>query len=250
MSSEADDRALEREAKNRSRRAFLTSGAAAVAAYGGWHWLRSSPEVDGVPWPIREVLRVNERVAGSYFSDRHLSPTFPPAKVDPETRVNGDVGLGDDFDPRSWMLRVEMPEAEPRLITMAQIRELPRVEQITQLNCIEGWTAVVHWVGARFADFTAQYATGGLTTKYVGMQTPDERYFVGLDAVSALHPQTLLCYEMNGQPLTADHGAPLRLVIPVKYGVKNIKRIGAIQYTDRRPDDYWAKEGYDWYAGL
>jgi DMSO/TMAO reductase YedYZ molybdopterin-dependent catalytic subunit len=82
------------------------------------------------------------------------------------------------------------------------------------------------------------------------MQTPDQTYFVGLDMASALHPQTLLCYEMNGADLTSDHGAPLRLVIPVKYGVKNIKRIGKITYTNDRPEDYWANEGYDWYAGL
>jgi DMSO/TMAO reductase YedYZ molybdopterin-dependent catalytic subunit len=67
---------------------------------------------------------------------------------------------------------------------------------------------------------------------------------------SALHPQTLLCYEMGGRPLTPEHGAPLRLVIPVKYGIKNLKQIGTIQFTDVRPADYWAQQGYDWYAGL
>ncbi len=63
------------------------------------------------------------------------------------------------------------------------------------------------------------------------------------------HPQTLLCYEMNGEPLTLEHGAPLRLVTPVKYGIKNIKRIGTIRFTDKRPADFWAERGYDWYAG-
>src|SRR5207253_1641188 len=69
--------------------------------------------------------------------------------------------------------------------------------------------------------------------RYVSMETPDGGYYVGLDMASALHPQTLLCYEMNGEPLTLEHGAPLRLVIPVKYGIKNIKRIGSIEFTDR-----------------
>ena len=85
--------------------------------------------------------------------------------------------------------------------------------------------------------------------EYVSMETPDGAYYVGLDMASALHPQTLLCYEMNGKPLTADHGAPLRLAIPVKYGIKNIKNIGKIKFTDERPKDYWAELGYDWYAG-
>ena len=77
---------------------------------------------------------------------------------------------------------------------------------------------------------------------------PDQ-YYVGLDRPSALHPQTLLCYEMNGAPLTQGHGAPLRLVSTVKYGYKCIKRISLIDLTEQRPPDYWAKCGYDWYGG-
>jgi DMSO/TMAO reductase YedYZ molybdopterin-dependent catalytic subunit len=65
-----------------------------------------------------------------------------------------------------------------------------------------------------------------------------------------MHPQTLLAWEHNGKPLELNHGAPLRLAIPVKYGIKNIKRIGSIQYTNTRPGDYWYEEGYDWFAGL
>ena len=70
------------------------------------------------------------------------------------------------------------------------------------------------------------------------------------DRPSALHPQTLLCYEMNGSPLTEAHGAPLRLVSTVKYGYKCIKRISVVELTEQRPSDYWAKRGYDWYGGL
>ncbi len=122
---------------------------------------------------------------------------------------------------------------------------------ITRFCCIEGWSTISHWAGARFSDFTKRYYPPGRElTKYVSMTTPDEDYYVGLDMKSALHPQTLLAYEYNGQPLSPDHGAPLRLVIPVKYGIKNIKRIGAIQYTNKKPDDYWAEVGYDWFAGL
>jgi DMSO/TMAO reductase YedYZ molybdopterin-dependent catalytic subunit len=83
----------------------------------------------------------------------------------------------------------------------------------------------------------------------VSLETPGRGYYVGLDIESALHPQTLLAYEMNGAPLQPMHGAPLRLAIPVKYGIKNIKRIGTIRYTNVRPADFWAERGYDWYAG-
>ena len=67
---------------------------------------------------------------------------------------------------------------------------------------------------------------------------------------SMLHPQTLLCYERNGSPLSQEHGAPLRLYLAVKYGYKSLKRVGLIRFQDERPTDYWGERGYDWYAGL
>jgi DMSO/TMAO reductase YedYZ molybdopterin-dependent catalytic subunit len=60
----------------------------------------------------------------------------------------------------------------------------------------------------------------------------------------------ILAYEMNAKPLMPKHGEPLRLIIPVKYGIKNLKRIGSITFNDQRPPDYWAEQGYDYYSGL
>lgn len=156
----------------------------------------------------------------------------------------------------------DVPVEPGLLLTLADIRRLPRVEMTTQLKCIEGWSVIVNWAGARLSDFmeTYQPPTRNNTSpdvrnrpqdlvRYVSMETPDGEYYVGLDMASALHPQTILCYEMNGQPLSPQHGAPLRLVTPVKYGIKHIKRIGRIAFTDTRPKDYWAERGYDWYSG-
>ena len=140
------------------------------------------------------------------------------------------------------------------LLSMADIRQLPHVEMVTQLKCIEGWSEIVHWGGVRMVDFIRAYkpARGpdGTPVRYVGLETPDGEYYVGLDMPSAMHPQTLLCYEINGQPLSPEHGAPLRLVTPMKYGIKNLKQIGKITFTNVRPKDYWAEQGYDWYSGL
>jgi DMSO/TMAO reductase YedYZ molybdopterin-dependent catalytic subunit len=127
---------------------------------------------------------------------------------------------------------------------------LPRVEQIIDFKCVEGWSVVTQFAGARLADFTAKFAPDSEKAAWVGMNTPSKDYYVGIDMPSALHPQTLLAYEMNGKPLEDRHGAPLRLVIPVKYGIKNIKRIARIEYTDKRPADYWFEQGYDYYSGL
>ena len=236
----------------RSRRAFLTMGVAGLAGFAEWSWLRSRSLDQGLPGPLRSVLGLNERLARGYFSDDHRMPEFARPAVNSDTRVNGDIGLGSDFDPATWKLEVQNGKTPQLRISLSEIQQLPRIEQITELNCIEGWTEVVHWTGVRFRDFTARYdpAFSATGAQYVRLDTPDEEYFVGLDAASALHPQTLLCFEMNGKPLTLAHGAPLRLVIPVKYGVKNLKRIGRITYTTDRPDDYWANQGYDWYAGL
>ena len=133
------------------------------------------------------------------------------------------------------------------------IATLPRHELVTQFKCIEGWSQIVHWAGVRMADFLDLYPPArinGKEPRYVYMETPNGDYYVGYDLHICRHPQTLLVTEMMGAPLTQFHGAPLRMHLPTKYGYKQIKRIGLIAYTDEKPDDYWTKLGYDWYAGL
>jgi len=145
------------------------------------------------------------------------------------------------------------PNTPGLLLQMADIRQLPRYELVTQFKCIEGWSQIVHWAGVRMADFLELYPPdqiGGKDPRYVYMETPDGDYYTGYDLDVMRHPQTLLVTEMMGAPLTQPHGAPLRLHMPTKYGYKQIKRIGLIAYTNDKPDDYWTKLGYDWYAGL
>lgn len=145
------------------------------------------------------------------------------------------------------------PNTPGLLLTMEDVLKLPRREMVTQFKCIEGWSQIVQWAGVRMADFLEAYppaAMGGAEPKFVYMETPDGDYYTGYDMRVMRHPQTLLVTEMMGAPLTQFHGAPLRLHMPTKYGYKQIKRIGLITYTDQKPDDYWTKLGYDWYAGL
>jgi hypothetical protein len=158
----------------------------------------------------------------------------------------------------------DIPQGIPGLLlTMADVRKLPHIEMVTEFKCIEGWSEIVYWGGVRLRDFLVAFPphTGNTDhsqpaefisylPEYIAFETLDGQYYVGIERQVALHPQTLLAYEMNGQPLTPDHGAPLRLVTPLKYGIKQIKQIGRITYRNTRPRDYWHEQGYDYYAGL
>ncbi len=245
-----------------TRRGFAKGGVAVLTGLAGWRWLVTRSGEDGLPWPLRRVLELNERLARGTFRASRLSPEFP-REAAPMPRVNGTIGLDASLDPAAWRLKLigSPGEHAPRCSRSTTSEALPRVEMTTELRCIEGWSDVVHWAGARLADLasvTGLAARGrrsdgsgdpGGLLNYAALETPEGGYYVGLDMASALHPQTLLCYEMDGRPLSPEHGSPLRLVIPVKYGIKNLKQIGTIRFTDVRPADYWAERGYDWYAG-
>jgi len=255
---------VRRQSRRVTRRAFLVGGVAGAAGFAGWSWLRKSAADDGIPWPLRRVLRFNERVGQAAFRDARLAPTFPESRAAAAEamRVNGSLGLASELDRDAWRLQVEGGPGGGRSFTLDEIRALPQTTMIVELRCIEGWSQVISWTGVALRDFMAHYHLGTRSGAapdpkrkpddlfpYVALETPDREYYVGLDRESALHPQTLLCHVMGGQPLTTNHGAPLRLAIPVKYGIKNIKRIGRIRFTDERPRDYWAERGYDWYSG-
>jgi len=259
-----DDEEAARFLRRLSRRGFLAMAAAGGAGYIGWKWLQTRPLVDGRPWPLRRTLELNEKIARAWFDTSRLSPTFPPDRID-KLRANGKLGLTPEFDLDSWRLRIEGVEnaTGPIELTLDAIREFPAHEMITELRCIEGWSIVQKWKGIRLVDLMKRYPPptrdGSAAdpvnhperlVRYVAMETPDKGYYVGLDMPSAIHPQTLLVWAMNDRLLNWLHGAPLRLAIPVKYGVKNLKRIGTIRYTDVRPPDFWGKRGYDWYAGF
>lgn len=283
---EVNDAAVRQQMRRLSRRGFLGLAAGAAATIGGWQWLRTRRDEAGVPWPLRRALETNEDVWRDYFRTSRLAPTF--AREQARTpRPNGTYGM-DEGELAEWQLTVtgladaaqsrqiaaaavppknkeddeDDEDGDTLTLTLAHIQALPKIEFVTELKCIEGWSEIVHWGGARLADFIARYQPETQSGQpvdlanrpndlpaYVSLTTPEGGYYVGLERESAIHPQTLLAYEMNGAPLTEEHGAPLRLVIPVKYGIKNIKRIGAIEFTNKRPADFWAEQGYDWYAG-
>lgn len=218
---------------------------------GGWKILHAQPQDGDTPRPFRQVMELNGKIWKKIFkvsrTDRAKAP--PPGKL---PRVNGDIGMTKPVDPATWRLKVDTDEENPdsrRLsISMKKILELPRTDTASEFRCIEGWSEDMSFAGVKFTDFMKAFNIEG--KKYVGLETVDGEYYVSIDIESMQHEQTLLAYEMNGMPLRFENGAPLRLVIPVKYGIKNLKQIGRIFFSDIRPPDYWAEQGYDWYAGL
>lgn len=246
----------------RSRRTFITGSAAALIGILGWRWMKDETKTE----LYEKAFRFNERVSQFFYSPKRLAPEFPSDQVTRPERFNGGEGLEGEISVADWRLSVGglAGRTDDLILTFDDIKRLPRTEMTTQFKCIEGWSTIVHWAGVRFSDFAAAYAPknrdgskGDVVNnpeqlmRYVYLETPDQKYFVGWDIQSILHPQTLLAYEMNGEPLRIEHGAPLRIASPTKYGIKQIKRIGRIEFTDERPRDFWAQPeyGYDWYSG-
>lgn len=226
-----------------------------MAAIAGWMYVKNLPLdnglLGGVQPPIRKVLNLNEKIFSRSLDSTHLAKTYPLSFAVKKVRVNGDIGLGEGFDPATWKLYVIKANGDTLTLSLEDIKKLPKTEIVYDFKCIEGWSQVTHWGGVKFSDFAAAYHLNiEVSMKYVGMTTPDVEYYVGIDMPSALHPQTLICYEMNGTPLPMNQGYPLRMIIPVKYGIKSIKRIGTMYFDNERPPDYWFERGYDYFSGL
>lgn len=231
---------------------FVLFFACFAAAYAGLQWLSAQPKgTTNLQPPLRKVLDANEFVFSRVASYTHFAKTFPKNKAAGFVRVNGNVGLKSALDSAGWKLHLVKANGDTLLITLDEIKKIPKTEIIFDFKCIEGWSQISHWGGVSFRDFVKHFhleKEAALT--YVGMSTPDEEYYVGIDMPSALHPQTLVCYEVNNKPLPMNQGFPLRMIIPVKYGIKSLKRIGYMYFSNERPKDYWFERGYDYYSGL
>ena len=242
----------DQQIRRKTIKAFIGFGIASIVPVGIWKWINSSPKLNNALAPLRKTLEFNENLTSKLLSDSHLAPTFPLSQAQKKVRVNGLEGL---MNPIEEDYKVKIESGENKFeITLDDLKKLPKKEIVFEFKCIEGWSQIQHWGGVRFVDVMNHYKIGQKDLenlyKYVGMETPDDKYYVGVDMLSMVHPQTILAYEMNGKPLLKKHGAPLRLIIPVKYGYKSLKKIGVIKFSDTRPKDYWALFGYDYFAGL
>jgi DMSO/TMAO reductase YedYZ molybdopterin-dependent catalytic subunit len=253
----------------RTRREVLMFGVSAVTAAAAAAFLlpqntlsrlgmrgdMSSPRKE---WFLNRALRIDDDVAEALYSGNRRVPSYTKSQITP-LKNNYNGATPDPGYISGWNLTLD--GLASGLSISLDIRNLmtrfSMQEQITRLVCVEGWSAIAWWAGLRFADLLRAYPPMA-QAKWARVESSVNRddsgnpdpYFVSIDLATAQHPQTLLATHLNGQSITVDHGAPLRLLVPVKLGLKNVKAITRISYVAEEPKDYWAARGYSRYDGI
>ena len=202
---------------------------------------------------LDEGLAFSDWASGKFFGRHRLAQTFPNSEVVPFERF--PYNFYDVADPgvdlNTWTLKVQGLVQRRGEYKLEQIQALPKVVQNTRHVCVEGWDVIGNFGGARASDFL-RLIGADTGARFVEMECADG-YYESIDMATMLHPQTLFCYEMYGQPLDRGHGAPLRLQMPTKIGYKQAKYLLTINVTNVLQGDrrgYWEDQGYSWYGGL
>ncbi len=193
------------------------------------------------------------------FNQRAQSALFHPARLAPEEPVEQLTPPGDfphyflsdsvPLAPEGWRLEVGGLVARPRAFSLEELRRLPRTDSRIRHHCVEGWSAVASWHGVRVSDLAAAVGADP-RAGFVEFRSFDQGYYSSWDAPSALHPQTVLAYGMNGAPLIPGHGAPLRLYSGVKLGYKMVKYLTTVRFLPEATGGTWEDRGYEWFAGV
>jgi DMSO/TMAO reductase YedYZ molybdopterin-dependent catalytic subunit len=200
---------------------------------------------------LKAGLGFSDWASSLMFRGGHLAPTFAASAVTPfEKFPINDYDVDDpEVDLEHWSLSIGGAVQKAGNYSLAQVQMLPKYTQNTRHVCVEGWDVIGNFSGARLSDFLKTIGAD-VTSRFITVECADG-YYESLDMATALHPQTLLCYEMYGQPLTREHGAPLRLTIPTKVGYKQAKYLTELKITNvLEKVGYWEDQGYSHYYGL
>jgi len=231
------------------RRAFVklgvAGGAASLAAACGWdggNALRPR---------LLDISRLNDWVGEKLlFSSTRVARTYSPAERSamlPSYFVSTTMPMLEN--PSAWRLRVDGLVPQPLDLSLDELMGMPRVTYTVKHHCVEGWSAVATWHGVPVSAIV-QRCQPLAAARYIRFVSFDSDYSNGWDMASALHPQTILAYGMNDNPLPPAHGAPLRLYAPTKLGYKMTKYLVSMTFMDRRPGGYWEDQGYPWFGGI
>ena len=146
----------------------------------------------------------------------------------------------------AYRLRVDGLVAAPKTFTLAELKAMPRAEQVSDFHCVTGWVVKnVRWGGVRIADVLEQAGAkqGVSSLRFVSAEVP---YDDTLTLPQALLPNVMLALDMDGEPLSRGHGFPARIVMPRMYGYKSVKWVTRIEARTTYNDlGYWEQNGYD-----
>jgi DMSO/TMAO reductase YedYZ molybdopterin-dependent catalytic subunit len=197
----------------------------------------------------RLSMPINEGFEALLLSQKP-TPEFPIGAIEPKELIVNSFKGTPQIDLANFKLAIDGEVNKPLSLSLKDIQTIPTRSMIIRHVCVEGWAAVVQWGGIRLSDLLL-LAQPKTTAKYIYFQSADG-YYESWDLASALHPQTLLAYEMNGKTLPPENGAPLRLATPIKLGYKLSKWVTAITLTSELlpKRGYWEDLGYEWFAGL
>ncbi len=190
---------------------------------------------------------------------------FGPNKDDP-------ARLAHLLKPRPWTVQIDGYVARPKRYDVEELmRQFPLEERVYRLRCVEGWSMVIPWIGyplaslikrveptskARFVEFTTLHDPvqfPGQRKSLFSFSSLDWPYVEGLRLDEALHPLTLLTFGLYGQVLPNQDGAPVRIVVPWKYGFKSVKSIVRIRFVSEQPKTAWEKAApreYGFYSNV
>lgn len=177
-------------------------------------------------------------------------PEFPLSAIEQDKLLINTFDSTPNIDPVQFRLKVDGEVNNPVQLSMADVQKLTLRTMVIRHVCVEGWAAIVQWGGVQLRDLIALVQPKP-SVRYVYFKSADG-YYESWDLASAVHPQTLMAYQKNGQPLSVDNGAPLRLASPIKLGYKQSKWVTQITLVSKLlpVKGYWEDQGYEWFAGL
>ena len=221
---------------------------------------------------FRELLKTGEH--GNYALQRllqnrtALAEEFAPSQRSPVFRANGTrMPGGDDYARHvatnfaDWRVVVDGAVARPQAFSLDQIKAMPSRTQITRHDCVEGWSAIAKWQGVPL-KLLLDRAGVKPEARFIVFHCADPQsngtmYYESVDRIDAVHPQTILAWNINDAPLPVPNGAPLRLRVERQLGYKQAKYVQRIQAVPTLAGiyggggGYWEDAaGYEWYAGL
>jgi DMSO/TMAO reductase YedYZ molybdopterin-dependent catalytic subunit len=231
-----------------SRRLFLRS----AAGLGVITMLTGCDIIDSnaAEGALAKISRFNDRVQALLFNPNKLAPTYPESMVNKPFRFNAfyDEDDAPEVDGETYKLEVGGMVDDKKSWSLQDLYALPQEKQITRHVCVEGWSEIGSWTGARLSDFLKRIGAD-TRAKYVWFQCA-EGYSNTIDMPTALHPQTQMTFRFADEILPRKFGFPMKIRIPTKLGFKNPKHVIAMHVTDKDLGGYWEDRGYNWFSGL